>query len=123
MTSATRRLDEDRRQYGLFPGKRGFVSFCDFRCGTLTAMADGAAPIADMVRDRRVGAERLRDGFIRKTCLRDSLVASGTAVDHVHCREPDLIDVRSIVCHELFCIRPGLRKTQVRTLVLFPFAT
>src|ERR1700688_4006695 len=108
MTGATRCLNEDRRQYGLFPSQGGFVSFRDFRCGTLAAMTDGTAPIADMVRNRRVGAERLRDGFIRKACLRDSLVAGGTAVEHVHCREPDLIDVGSIVGQELFCIRPVL---------------
>src|SRR6266704_5405831 len=122
MTRATRRLNEAGWQYRLFPGKCRFVSFRDFRGGTLAPVTDGAAPVANVVRNGRMCAERLGYRFIRKARLRDSLVAGRAAVNNVHSWKPDLIDVRTIVCQQSFCIRTPLRKPQVRALVPLPLA-
>ena len=67
-------------------------------------------------------AKRLRNGFIRKAGLRNSLMASGTAIDNVHPGKPNLIDAGAVIGNQP-CVRAALRKTQIGTLVLFPFAT
>src|SRR6266568_9400302 len=122
MTSATRRLNEAGWQYRLFPGKCRFVSFRDFRGRTLAPVTDGAAPIANVVRNGRMCAERLGHRFIREARLRDSLVAGRAAVDNVHSGKPDLIDIGAVVCQQLFCISTALRKPQEGALVLLPLA-
>src|ERR1700682_3743154 len=122
MTCATRRLNEAGGQYRLFPGKRRFVCFSDFRSGTLASVTHRAAPIANVVRDGRVWAERLGHRFVREARLRDSLVAGCASVDNVHSGKPDLIDVGSIVCQQFLCIRTALSNSQVGTLVLLPLA-
>src|SRR5260370_12730140 len=83
-------------------------------------MADSAAPIAYVVRNWWVCTERLGQLFIREARLRDSLVAGRTPVDNVHSRQPDLIDVRTVVGGQLFCFCTMLSKTPVGALVLFP---
>src|ERR1700736_1995709 len=108
MTCATRRLNEAGGEYRLFPGKRRFVCVSDFRGGTLAPVTDSAAPIANVVRNGRVCAERLGHYFIREARLRDSLVAGCTSVDNVHSGKPDLIDVGAIVCQQFLCIRTAL---------------
>ena len=121
MTCAARCLNEADRQDRLFPGKCRFVGFSDFCGGPLAPVADSAAPIAYVVRNGWVCAERLGH-FIREARLRDSLVAGRAPVDNVHSRQPDLIDVGTVVGEQPFCVWTSLSKTQVGALVLFPLA-
>src|ERR1700693_4810572 len=86
-------------------------------------MTDGAAPIANLMRNRRVCAERFRHCFIRKARLRDSLVASRTSVDNVYSGHPDLIDVWTVIGQQFLCVGTALSKSLVGALVLLPFAT
>src|ERR1700682_1348313 len=120
MTCAACGLNEARRQYRLFPGKRRFVRFGDLRGGTLAPVTHGAAPIANVMWNGWVRAERLRHLRPRQTRLRNPLVARRASVDDVHSGKPNLIDVRTIVGQQFFCIRPALRKSQVGALVLLP---
>src|SRR5437899_4856966 len=60
--------------------------------------------------------------LIRKARLRDSLMAGGAAVDHVHSGEPDLINARAVIGGQPLRIRATLRKAQIRTFVLLPLA-
>ena len=122
MACAAGSLNEARWQNGLFPGQRRFVSFGNFRGWALAAMANRAAPVANVVRNRRMRAERLGDGSVAQARLRDSLVASSAAIHHIHSRKPDLIDARAVVRHQFFCVRTSLRKPQVGALVLLPLA-
>ena len=98
------------------------MGFSDFRGGPLAPMTDSAAPIAYVVRNWWVCAERLGHRFIREARLRDSLVAGRAAVDNVHSGKPDLIDIGAVVCQQLFCISTALRKPQEGALVLLPLA-
>ena len=60
MTRAAGRLNKASRQDRLFPGKSRFVRFGDFRGRALAPMANGAAPVANIVGNRRMRAEGLR---------------------------------------------------------------
>src|SRR5579859_3446516 len=122
MASAAGSLDEFCRENRLFPRERGFMSFGDFGCCALAAVADGAAPIADIVRNWRMRAIRLRYGRAGKAGLHDSLMAGGATIHNVHAGNPDLIDVRAIVGEKLFGIGARLRVFSVGTFVLLPFA-
>src|SRR5207302_11229959 len=117
---ATRRLNVPDRQYRLFPGERRFVGFSHFRGGPLTPMTDSTAPVANVVRNERVCAERLGYRFIRKARLRDSLVAGRAPVDNVHSGQPDLIDVGTVIGQQFLCVGTALRKSQIGALVLLP---
>ena len=122
VTCAARSLYETGGQHGLLPRQCRFVSLGNFGGRALAAMADSATPVADIMRDLGVRTERLRDSRIRKARLRNSLVACGAAVHHIHSRQPDLVDLGAVVRNQFFCVRAGLRETQVQTLVLLPFA-
>src|SRR6266581_3614658 len=122
MTRATRRLNEAGWQYRLFPGKCRFVSLSDFCGGTLAPVTDSAAPIANVVRNGRVCAERLGHRFVGKARLGDPLMAGRASVDNVHSGKPNLIDVRTVVRQQFLCIRTALSKSQVGAFELLPLA-
>src|SRR2546429_1043258 len=92
MAGSAGSLDEVRGQDRLLPGERGLVSFGDFRGRPLAAMTNRAAPLAHVVRNRRMRAQKPPDRLIRKARLRDSLMAGGAAVDHGHSGEPGLVN-------------------------------
>ena len=122
VTCATRRLNEAGRQYRLFPSKRRFVSFSDFCGGTLAPVTDGAAPIANVVRNGRVRAKSSRHRSVREAGLRHPLMASGASVDDIHFGQPDLIDVGMVIGQQLLGVSAALCKSQVGAFVLLPLA-
>src|SRR5207245_3285096 len=88
----------------------------------LAAVARGAPPLQGRMRNRRMSAEGLRHGGVKQTRLRDALMASGAAVNYSQIRDPDLIDLRTIIREQAFGIGAGLGKAHIRALVVFPFA-
>src|SRR3974390_1518676 len=117
MATAAGGLQKVSGENGLFPGKGCLMGFGNFGCRALATMTDGAAPIAHIVRNRRMSAEWLRDGIIRQTGLRHALMAGGTAVHNFHSRNPGLINVGIVVSEQLLSVRPPLGIAHERPLV------
>src|SRR5579859_7943042 len=108
-------------QNRLFPRECCLVGLGNFGGRSLAAVTDCAAPVAHVVRNERMSAERLRDGGICEARLRYALVARRAAVGDIHVRQPDLIDVRTVIRKEFLCVWAALREFHKRTFVMFPF--
>src|SRR5260221_12021627 len=104
MAAAARRLQKMSGQDRLLPSESGFVSFGNLCGRPLSAVADGAAPVANIVRDGRMRAKRMRDSGIGEARLRNALVACWAAVGCIHSRQPDLLDGRAVIGGKLLGI-------------------
>src|SRR5215469_14489730 len=116
-------LEEVRGENGLFPGQGGFMCFGHLCSWTLAPMADRATPLAHIVRDRRVRAERLRNGSIRQTRLGYALMAGGATVCDVHSRQPHLVNAGSVIGKEFLGVGTGLSVLYEPALVILPLRT
>src|SRR4029077_6549652 len=121
MAGAARGLHESPRQERLLPGEGRFMPFSNLRGRALAAVTYRAAPVPDVMRDRRMGPEWLRNIRIHQTRLRHALVAGDTAVYHAHFGYPDLINAGMKIRQQTFGVRPRLRKARVGALILLPF--
>src|SRR5208337_772879 len=80
------------------------------------------SPVTYPVGNERVRTERLRHGSIQQTWPRNALMARRAAVDYLHLRNPDLVDLRAEVSQQALGIRSRLCKADVIPLVASPVA-
>ena len=88
----------------------------------LATMANHASPIPHAVGNGRVRAEGLRHGSVRQTGPRDALMARRAAVNHLHLRNPDLVDLRTKVRQQALGVGSRFGEADVIPLVASPVA-
>ena len=115
-------LDVADGQDRLLPGERGLMRVANLRGEALATMANHASPIPHAVGNGRVGAEGLRHGSVRETWPRDALMARRAAIDHLHLRNPDLVDLRTKVSQQALGVGSRLGEADVIPLVASPGA-
>ena len=105
----------------LFPCARGIVCFRQLCGRTLSAMADHAAPVFDVVSDRRMAAKRFGDGrWVLQILLGHGHVTRRAAIDYGELRQPDLLNSRSEVMLQDKAIWTRRNKFAVLTLIVPP---
>src|SRR5512146_1985618 len=82
MANAARSLDVFDGQHRLLPGQSGVMGLSNLCGPTLSAVTNNAAPVFDVMLNKRVGTERLGNGGREKGRFSNPLVASRAAVHH-----------------------------------------
>ena len=88
----------------------------------LATMANHASPLPHPVGNGRVRAEGLRHGSVRQTGPRDTLMARRATIDHLHLRNPDLVDLRAKVGQQALGVGSRLGEADVIPFVASPGA-
>ena len=118
---AARRLDVLRRQNRLLPRQRAVMRLRNGGGRTLSAMADHASKLIELMRNHGMRAERLL-AHVGEAGLVQSEVAGGAAVDDAEFRQPDLLNAAwkcrcSVTASLRFADQP-----QVAVLIVAPLA-
>ena len=97
------------------------MRFRNRRGRALSAMADRASELIELVRDRGVRAERL-GGNIRQAGFFQADVATGAAVDYSEFGEPDLLDAALEVALQRVGVAAIANHPEIAVLIMTPLA-
>ena len=104
-----------------FPCASGVVRFRNFCGRTLSAMADYAAPVFDVVSYRRMGAKRFGDRSVaQEAFLADSHMARGAAIDDREFGQPDLLNSSGEMMLQGEAVRTSRNEFAVVPLIMPP---
>ena len=109
------------RKNRLFPRQRAAMPLGHRGRCALSAMADGAPKLIEIMWNYGMLAVRLR-GNIRQAAFFETKVATGTTVNHAKFREPDLLNAAGKVPLQRVGVAAVANRSQIPVLIVAPFA-